>query len=92
MQASDIDFSRGSAGQGQVENISVGSAADGHTYNGQVRYYGGEGNAAFQVIFSGVDDSGHLHVYGQEAVNDFAVTGATHAYSFTYNDPDAGGK
>jgi len=92
MQAGDIDFVRGSAGSGQVENISVGSAVNGHTYSGRVRYYGGSGNAEFQVIFSGVDDSGHLHVYGQEHVATFDTAGVDHPYSFTYTDPDAGGK
>lgn len=92
MQAGDIDFSRGDAGSGQVENISVGTAADGHTYNGQVKYYSGSGNAEFQVIFSGMDESGHLHVYGQEHVETFDTAGSIHPYSFTYSDPDAGGK
>jgi len=87
MVASDENFSRGAAGSGQVENISVGTAADGHVYNGQVKYYGGSGNAEFQVIFSGMDDTGHLHVFGQEHVADFASAGLTHPYSFTYTAP-----
>jgi len=66
-----------------VENISVGMPQDGFAYNGQVHYYAGSGNAEFQVIFSGTDGDGVLHVYGQEYVAEF-TTGA-HQFSFTYN-------
>ena len=88
---------RGDGSLGQVENISVGWPADGETarsepaygttFTGKVHYYGGEGNAEFQVVFSGTDADGNLHVFGQDALTDF--TGGEHHYSFTYADPNA---
>lgn len=70
---------------GQVENISVQNAAEGHQYNGKINYYSGSDNAEFQVIFSGTDAGGALHVYGQEYVAEFVGEGSNHAYSFVYS-------
>lgn len=93
MVADGYNAVRGDGSLGQVENISVGNAVAGAEYYGRVHYYSGEGNAEFQAIFSGVDAEGHLHVYGQEHVADFAVSQAWHDFHFTYADPDAeGGK
>lgn len=86
MQASNYGNIRGDGVQGQIENISLGVAVDGHAYSGKVVYYSGSANAEFQVIFSGTDGEGHLHVYGQEHVAEF--TGGEHAYSFVYSSPD----
>lgn len=76
---------RGDGVQGMVENISVGMPQDGFAYNGKVQYYAGSGNAEFQVIFSGTDPEGVLHVYGQEYVAEFATVSTNHEFSFTYN-------
>jgi hypothetical protein len=84
MTAGDYGNVRGDGVQGQVENISVGQPVDQHSYNGKVQYYGGGVNAEFQVIFSGTDGDGVLHVYGQAHVAEFSGPGTEHEYSFTY--------
>jgi len=75
MYASDYQHVRGDGSIGQIENISLGVAVEGHTYAGYVQYYAPTDgpNAPFQVIFSGTDSNGVLHVYGQEYVADFAT-------------------
>lgn len=96
----------GNGDQGMIENISVGVGRDGVSYEGHVNYFkdgnavapaegeaaGPTTNAPFNVIFSGVDDAGVLHLFDQHTVTTFDVVGANSNYSFTYNDPDAGGK
>lgn len=71
---------------GQVENISVQNAVEGHEYSGKVQYYSGGSNAEFQVIFSGTDAEGVLHVYGQAYVAEFVGAGTDHPYSFVYTN------
>lgn len=87
MYASDYQHVRGDGSIGQIENISLGIGQDGHTYAGYVHYYAPSAespNAPFQIIFSGVDGDGVLHIYGSEYVADFATHNAQHNYSFTY--------
>jgi len=86
MQASSFGNTRGDGSVGQVENISVQGPQEGFEYSGKVNYFAGSGNAEFQVIFSGTDPEGVLHVYGQEYVADFATGGANHEFSFTYSN------
>jgi len=82
MTASNYGNDRGDGVQGQIENISVGTPVDGQAYNGKVNYYGGSGNAPFQLVFSGTDSQGTLHVYGVQDVAD--MTSGDHNYSFTF--------
>lgn len=86
MTASNYGNIRGDGVQGQIENISVGQPVEGHAYEGKVRYYSGDVATEFQVIFSGTDGDGVLHVYGQEHVAEFNGAGTDHAYSFTYTN------
>ena len=78
---------RGDGSLGQVENISLGNVVDGQTFTGYIHYWGGSGNAPFQVVFSGVDADGNRHVFGQEFVDPFDVVDGRHNYSFTYSQP-----
>lgn len=57
---------------GQIENISLGLGVEGQVYNGKVRHYSNNGvDAPFQLIFSGNDENGQLHVFGQQYVASF---------------------
>jgi len=58
MQANHQSNVRGDGSVGQIENISLGYGIEGHVYDGRVKYYSGSGNAPYQLIFSGKDDSG----------------------------------
>lgn len=94
MVADGYNVARGDGSLGQVENISVGleadeetgqartAPADGTTFVGDVHYYGGSGPADFQVVFSGTDAEGTLHVFGQEFVEGFS--NGYHEFSVTY--------
>jgi len=86
MTATHYNQARGDGSLGQVENISVGAPVEDHVYAGKVRYYSGSVNGEFQVIFSGTDGDGVLHVYGQEHVAEFSGEGTDHPYSFTYDN------
>jgi len=86
MREAEYNQVRGDGSQGQVENISVQQPSDGFGYSGKVQYYAGSGNAEFQVIFSGTDGDGVLHVYGQEYVQEFSTVSANHEFSFTYTE------
>jgi len=58
-------FVRGDGSTGQIENISINDVSEGTTFNGVVNYYGySNAPQSFQVVFSGTDFDGHLHVYG----------------------------
>lgn len=84
-QASAVDNTYGDpvAYTGQVENISLGAAVPGHTYNGYINYYSGSEDTPFQVVFSGFDSNGDFHVYGQVVVESF--TSGNHEFTFQYN-------
>jgi len=60
-------FTRGDGSIGQIENISIGTVSEGTVFTGAVNYYGySDVPVDYQVIFSGTDAEGNLHVYGQE--------------------------
>lgn len=71
--------------QGQVENISIGTAVDGHTYDGKINYYDGSEDTPFQVIFSGFDGAGGFHVFDQVAVESF--TSGDYPFTYTHTAP-----
>ena len=87
MQADKFNDVRGDGSLGQIENISLGLVNDGDVFQGKVKYYSGSGNTPFQVVYSGVDADGNLHVFGQEFVEVFDTPGQIHEYSFTYSQP-----
>ena len=87
MQADKFNDVRGDGSLGQIENISLGLVNDGDVFQGKVKYYSGSGNTPFQVVYSGVDADGNLHVFGQEFVETFDTPGQIHEYSFTYTAP-----
>jgi uncharacterized protein YfaP (DUF2135 family) len=69
--------------EGQVENISLGLAVEGHTYNGKINYYSGSEDTPFQVIFSGFDAEGNFSVFDQVAVETF--TTGDHTFTYCHN-------
>lgn len=71
--------------EGQVENISIGTAVDGHTYNGKINYYSGSEDAPFQVIFSGFDGAGNFYIFDQVAVE--SHTSGDHTFTYTHSSP-----
>lgn len=71
--------------EGQVENISIGTAVDGHTYNGKVNYFSGSEDTPFQVVFSGFDGAGNFYVFDQVAVETF--TSGDHVFTYTHTAP-----
>jgi len=83
MQAPHANNVRGDGSIGQIENISLGLGVDQHNYQGRVKYYSGSEDAPFQLIFSGQDPDGVIHVFEQQYVETF--TSGQHDYSYTYH-------
>jgi hypothetical protein len=48
----NVNDVRGDGSIGQTENISLGEAVEGHTYNGRVHYYSGDVDTQFRIIIS----------------------------------------
>lgn len=63
MTDSQLNNIRGDGSMGQIENISIGAAVDGHEYEGKVTYKSGTENAPYYIIYSGYDSGGTLHIF-----------------------------